>query len=57
MLSESEKEEILKKCTNMSKHDIKKHIQNEACFYPNNDDGYKAYFDEMKMNFWICGIL
>ena len=30
----------------MSEHDIKKHIQNGACFYPNNDEGYKAYFDE-----------
>lgn len=46
MLSESEKEEILKKCTNMSEHDIKKHIQNGACFYTNNDEGYKTYFDE-----------
>lgn len=45
MLSEREKEEILKKGTNMTNHDIKKHIQN-ACFYPNNESGYKAYFDE-----------
>ena len=46
MLSEREKEEILKKGTNMTNHDIKKHIQNGASFYPNNENGYKAYFDE-----------
>ena len=28
MLSQREKEEILKKGTNMTNHDIKKHIQN-----------------------------
>ena len=46
MLKKKKKEEILKKYTNMSEHDIKKHIQNGACFYTNNDEGYKAYFDE-----------
>lgn len=46
MLSEREKEEILKKGTNMTNHDIKKHIQDGACFYTNDENGYKAYFDE-----------
>ena len=46
MLTEREKEEILKKYTNMSEYDIKKHIQNGVCFYTNNENGYKAYFDE-----------
>ena len=46
MLSEREKEEILKKGTNMTNHDIKKHIQNGASFYPNSEAGYKAYFDQ-----------
>lgn len=45
MLSNSEKEEILKN-TNMTKHDIQKHIQNGACFYTNDENGYKAYFAE-----------
>ena len=46
MLSEKKKDEILKKGTNMTNNDIKKHLQNGASFYTNDEDGYKAYWDE-----------
>ena len=42
--------ELLKKKTNMTEHDIKKHIKDGISVYENSEEGYEEFKEEMLGN-------
>lgn len=46
MIGVEEKKKLLRKHTNLTEREIQKHLKDGVFFYPNNNDGYKAFFDE-----------